>query len=400
VQNQVLLDPTKLNGLAGRGVQERLGDNIGVDQLASLAQSVQGIGPDQVVFTSVPVGGAPEATKSLFTAVINGTPLPFGGRGRQRSAGRPKSMKIPGGQRQRQGRASHQHLECLGAPGFPGRVGGQGGHTIDKTTVRYAPGREAQARTLAAAVPGSKLVEDSSLAGAVQLVTGPEFDGNVVTPQAPQKHPAGDRRVHDQWGPTAPASDDALRRPWFTSGSSDDAVGATRARRLSAMREAYHDQLGELADQLASMCGFGRDAMEQATKALLDAESRHRERVISGDAKIDDARAKCEEDAYALLRYRPPSPPTCARCCRLSTQRESLERMGDLALHVAKAARRRHPAAVLPEEVRGYFAEMGRIAVDLAHKAQQVIRTQDVDLARRLDDEDDAWMTCTGTCSR
>jgi hypothetical protein len=55
---------------------------------------------------------------------------------------------------------------------------------VDHTTVRYAPGREAQARTLSAAVPGSKLVEDPSLAGAVQLVTGPDFDGNVVTPQA------------------------------------------------------------------------------------------------------------------------------------------------------------------------------------------------------------------------
>ena len=42
--------------------------------------------------------------------------------------------------------------------------------------------------------------------------------------------------------------------------------------------------------------------------------------------------------------------------------------MGALALHVAKVARRRHPADALPEEVNGYFAEMGRIAVDMARQ--------------------------------
>jgi phosphate transport system protein len=156
------------------------------------------------------------------------------------------------------------------------------------------------------------------------------------------------------------------------------------------MREAYHDQLGDLADQLSNMCGLVGDAMEQATRALLDADLAVAERVISGDAKIDDARAKCEEDAYSLLALQAPVATDLRTVLSVIHAAESLERMGDLALHVAKAARRRHPASVLPDEVRGYFEEMGRIAVDLARKAQEVIRTQDVDLARRLDEEDDA----------
>ncbi|HEY0497347.1 MAG TPA: phosphate signaling complex protein PhoU [Kutzneria sp.] len=156
------------------------------------------------------------------------------------------------------------------------------------------------------------------------------------------------------------------------------------------MREAYHDQLGDLADQLSNMCGLVGDAMEQATRALLDADLAIAERVIGGDAKIDDARAKCEEDAYSLLALQAPVATDLRTVLSVIHAAESLERMGDLALHVAKAARRRHPAAVLPEEVRGYFAEMGRIAVELARKAQQVIRTQDVELARRLDEDDDA----------
>ncbi len=63
--------------------------------------------------------------------------------------------------------------------------------------------------------------------------------------------------------------------------------------------------------------------------------------------------------------------------------------MGDLALHVAKTARRRHPKPVLPEEVRPYFEQMGQVAVALARKTEQVVRTQDVELAKSVENDDD-----------
>jgi phosphate transport system protein len=68
---------------------------------------------------------------------------------------------------------------------------------------------------------------------------------------------------------------------------------------------------------------------------------------------------------------------------------ESLERMGDLALHVAKAARRRHPDPALPEPVRGDFAEMGAAVVKLALRAEEVIKSKDVEAARSIEAEDD-----------
>ena len=67
-----------------------------------------------------------------------------------------------------------------------------------------------------------------------------------------------------------------------------------------------------------------------------------------------------------------------------------IERMGDLALHVAQAARRRHPNPVLPDEVAPYFAEMGRVGVALAQKAGEVIRTRDLAAAAQLESDDDA----------
>jgi phosphate transport system protein len=66
------------------------------------------------------------------------------------------------------------------------------------------------------------------------------------------------------------------------------------------------------------------------------------------------------------------------------------ERMGGLAWHVAKMARRRHPRHVLPEEVNGYFAEMGRVAVDLSAAAKEVVLSHDVDRAAQIARDDDA----------
>ncbi|QRP46386.1 phosphate signaling complex protein PhoU [Amycolatopsis sp. FDAARGOS 1241] len=155
------------------------------------------------------------------------------------------------------------------------------------------------------------------------------------------------------------------------------------------MREAYHVELDSLAENLAAMSAQVADAMERATKSLLEVDLALAEQVISDDAKVDDARAECEEQAYALLALQAPVATDLRTVLAAIHAAESLERMGDLALHVAKAARRRHPDPVLPESVKPYFAEMGRAAVKLAHQAEQVIKSKDVGAAKDLEAEDD-----------
>jgi phosphate transport system protein len=155
------------------------------------------------------------------------------------------------------------------------------------------------------------------------------------------------------------------------------------------MREAYHVELDQLAGNLAAMSLQVADAMERATKALLEVDLGLAEQVISDDTKVDDARAECEEQAYALLALQAPVATDLRTVLAAIHAAESLERMGDLALHVAKAARRRHPEPVLPESVRPYFAEMGTVAVKLARQAEQVIKTKDVAAAKTLESDDD-----------
>jgi phosphate transport system protein len=155
------------------------------------------------------------------------------------------------------------------------------------------------------------------------------------------------------------------------------------------MREAYHVELEQLADHLAAMSVQVADAMERATRALLEADLSLAEQVISDDSKVDDARAQCEEQAYALLALQAPVATDLRTVLAAIHAAESLERMGDLALHVAKAARRRHPEPVLPESVQPYFAEMGEVAVKLARQVEQVIHSKDVEAAKTIESDDD-----------
>ncbi|WP_433870490.1 phosphate signaling complex protein PhoU [Saccharopolyspora sp. CA-218241] len=155
------------------------------------------------------------------------------------------------------------------------------------------------------------------------------------------------------------------------------------------MREVYQEQLGKLADELASMSAMVGTAMERATKALLEADLSLAEQVIEEDSQVDEARARAEEHAFGLLALQAPVAGDLRTVISTIHAAEDLERMGDLALHVAKTARRRHPNEVLPEDVQEYFAEMGRIAVKLAGRVRSVIQTQDVDSARGLEGDDD-----------
>lgn len=156
------------------------------------------------------------------------------------------------------------------------------------------------------------------------------------------------------------------------------------------MRDAYQEQLDGLADELAGMCDQVADAMAKATTALLESDLQLAEEVITSDIRIDELRAGAEEKAFALLALQAPVATDLRTVVSAIHGAGDIERMGDLALHVAQAARRRHPQPVLPQEIGPYFAEMGRVGVDLARKAGDVIRTRDLRRAEELERDDDA----------
>jgi phosphate transport system protein len=159
---------------------------------------------------------------------------------------------------------------------------------------------------------------------------------------------------------------------------------------VDSVRKAFHDQLEALTQTLGQMCGLAGLAMERATQALLQADLILAEQVIADHDQLVSMRTKAEDDAFVLLALQAPVAGDLRAIVGAMQNVADVDRMGALALHVAKIARRRHPAHALPEEVIGYFAEMGRLAVELGNSAKDAVLTRDPYQAAQIRHEDDA----------
>jgi phosphate transport system protein len=154
------------------------------------------------------------------------------------------------------------------------------------------------------------------------------------------------------------------------------------------MRTVFHEQLESLTETLSHMCGLAGVAMEGATQALLRANLTIAETVIGDHEHLARMQTGAEEAAFVLLALQAPVATDLRTIVGSMQNVADAERMGGLALHVAKIARRRHPASTLPAEVNGYFAEMGRIAVDLGNSAKDVVLSRDPEQAAQISRDD------------
>ncbi len=137
------------------------------------------------------------------------------------------------------------------------------------------------------------------------------------------------------------------------------------------------------------MCRVSSAALRDATTALLTADLALAENVIARDAQLDDMRASTETVALELLALQAPVASDLRTVVSALWVVADLQRMGALAIHVAKTARRRHPDPVPPIEVRPIIERMGRVGVHLADQAATVLAERDLVLARSLESDDD-----------
>lgn len=159
------------------------------------------------------------------------------------------------------------------------------------------------------------------------------------------------------------------------------------------MRDAFQDELESINESLVEMTGLVASAMARATTALLDADLQLAEGVISGDETVDLLRREIEERSFDVMARQQPVASDLRMMVMTLRMVADLERMGDLALHVAKVARRRYPGRAVPPELRGTMLEMGQVAQRIVAKAGSVIAGRDAELAKELEADDDMMDT-------
>jgi phosphate transport system protein len=150
------------------------------------------------------------------------------------------------------------------------------------------------------------------------------------------------------------------------------------------MREAFHDQLDSIFDDLVAMANDVRTAVAKATEALLEGDADIAEQVISGDAAVDAERERIEDNAFLLLSLQQPVAGDLRTLVAALRMVADLERMGDLAVHVAKIARLRVPATAVPGEVEPTIRRMAMVAELMVGKTAEIIGTRDIAGAAEL----------------
>ncbi|HZP53887.1 phosphate signaling complex protein PhoU [Actinocrinis sp.] len=155
------------------------------------------------------------------------------------------------------------------------------------------------------------------------------------------------------------------------------------------MRDVYHEELDSIGRTLIEMTGLVGTAMGRATAALLEADLQVAESVISADDAVDALQNELDTRALDLLARQQPVAGDLRTIITSLRMSADLERMGDLARHIAKVARLRYPEIAIPEDLRSTIREMGRIAGELAQKTAEIIDGRDVDAARELPEDDD-----------
>jgi phosphate transport system protein len=156
------------------------------------------------------------------------------------------------------------------------------------------------------------------------------------------------------------------------------------------VRDIYHDELDDIGKGVVEMTNLVAIAMERATGALLDANLAQADRVIADDARIDALRHELEDRTFQLIAQQQPVATELRVLISTIHLSADLERMGDLAHHVAKIARLRYPDVAVPPEARDVISQMGQVAASLVTKVADVVEGRDVALAQAIEAEDDS----------
>lgn len=155
------------------------------------------------------------------------------------------------------------------------------------------------------------------------------------------------------------------------------------------MRETFQAELDTLIDDLATMARLASQMMTNASTALHQADLALAEVVISRDDEMNALHDDMEQRCISLLALQAPVAADLRVVVAAMHAVGDLERMGNLAQHIAKIARLKHPSLTIPGDIRPVFARMGLLACQLADDAATAIEHRDPLSGGRLAEADD-----------
>ena len=158
---------------------------------------------------------------------------------------------------------------------------------------------------------------------------------------------------------------------------------------MPLIRSVFQDELDGVSQTLFELSVMVSDSMAKATRALVGKNLSLAEEVITFDEKIDTVQHDLDARIIDIIARQQPVASDLRALVTALRMSADLERMGDLAHHVAKVVRLRHPASAVPEQLLQLIESMGEAAEKIAAKTGVVISTRDTALAAQVEKDDD-----------
>ncbi len=158
---------------------------------------------------------------------------------------------------------------------------------------------------------------------------------------------------------------------------------------MALIRSVFQDELDSVSQSLVDLTSMVSNAMERATAAIIDGDLKIAEEIILEDEKIDDYQHDIDARIIDIIARQQPVASDLRALVTALRMGSDLERMGDLAHHVAKIARLRHPDNAVPPELVQIITSMGSAAVKLTNKTGTVISTRNTEMALEVERDDD-----------
>jgi phosphate transport system protein len=153
-------------------------------------------------------------------------------------------------------------------------------------------------------------------------------------------------------------------------------------------RKRFHQELGDLAAEIAQAGRMAEIAVGAATEALAIADERAAQAVIDGDLDIDRRYLDIEHRVFVALAMQTPVASDLRLVSAVMHMNRHIERIGDQAVNIAKAARL---AKDLPADdvILSHLKEMSDRVRAMVRTAIQAFEDRDLEMASRLPEMDD-----------
>jgi len=158
---------------------------------------------------------------------------------------------------------------------------------------------------------------------------------------------------------------------------------------MALIRSVFQDELDSVSQSLVDLTEMVSISMSKATRAMLTRDLKLAEEVIAEDEKIDEYQHEIDNRIIDIIARQQPVASDLRALVAALRMGSDLERMGDLAEHVAKITRLRHPDSAVPVELIQTITAMGEAAEKIIIKTGVVIATRDTEMAIQVEKDDD-----------